>query len=183
MNLELEPCRRRSDVYSACWICTHRRHSQQESGTCRRTSVCRQHRPGDSAHLFSGRPPREAICDEYVIYGLTRGTWRVHGSWFIIFATLNGALSLRRRGRGTRHGACFSERAMVIEVITARWPIILSIVPMLVTAKITETLVTVGCWILLAHTLSSRYCYLFACTLPSVRIHKADKPEISRDVS
>jgi len=45
---------------------------------------------------------------------------------------------------------------------------------MLVTAKIAETLVAVGCWILLAHTLSPRCCRLFACTLLSVRIHKAE---------
>jgi len=87
---------------------------------------------------------------------------------------LDCALSLRGRGGGTGHGACFSERAMVIGAITTCWPIILSIVAMLVTAKIAETLVAVGCWILLAHTLSPRCCRLFACTLLSVRIHKAE---------
>lgn len=160
-----------------CWICAHRRHSQQESGTCCKTSVCWQHGPGDSAYLFSARPPREAICDEDVIYGLTRGPGGVHNLWCIVFATLDCALSLWGRGGGTGHGACFSERAMVIGAITTCWPIILSIVAMLVTAKIAETLVAVGCWILLAHALSLRRCRLFACTLPSVSIHKADKPE------
>jgi len=160
-----------------CWICAHRRHSQQESGTCCKTSVCWQHGPGDSAYLFSARPPREAICDEDVIYGLTRGPGGVHNLWCIVFATLDCALSLWGRGGGTGHGACFSERAMVIGAITTCWPIILSIVAMLVTAKIAETLVAVGCWILLAHALSLRRCRLFACTLPSVSIHKADEPE------
>jgi len=67
----------------------------------------------------------------------------VYNVWYVVFTTLDCALSLRRRGGGTGHGACFSERAMVIGAISTCLPITLSIVAMLVIAKIVETLVAV----------------------------------------